>query len=137
MIKDAALGKELVVTTENKIGVMAAISKMLSDKCINIEGVAGYAAQNNEAKIMIVADDALRAKEAIVKAGYKNIKEKEVVLVDLQNKPGALKGITAMLSADKIDINYMYGTVCQEGCPARIVLSTSNNERAIVLFKAK
>ena len=137
MIKDAKIGKEIIVTTENKIGVLANISKILADHGINIEGVAGYAGQNNEAKLMLVADDTLRAREAIEKAGYKNTRESEVVIVDLQNKPGALKGITAIMAADKIDIRYMYGTACPEGCPARIVLATSNNERALVLFKTK
>jgi hypothetical protein len=137
MIKDANLGKELVVTTENKVGVLANISKIMADHGINIEGVAGYAAANNEAKIMIVADDALRAREALQKAGFKNVKENEVVVVDLLNKPGALKAITAKMAADKIDIRYTYGSTCPTGCPARIILATNNNEKALVLFKTK
>lgn len=136
MIKDANLGKELIVKMPNKVGILANISKILADRGINIEGVAGYAA-NNEASIMFVADDTLRAKEALAKGGYGNIKENEVVVVDLENKPGALKAITAKLAAEKIDIKYAYGTACPEGCPARIILSTSDNEKALVSFKAK
>lgn len=135
MIRNANLGKELVVTTENKVGVLANMSKILADHGINIEGVAGYE-MGNEAKIMIVAEDTLRAKEALQKAGYKNMKEHEVVVVDLENKPGALKSITSKMSDAKIDIKYTYGTACPEGCPARIILSTDNNEKALVLFKA-
>jgi hypothetical protein len=134
MIKNAELGKELVVAVPNKIGILADMSKVLADHGINIEGVAGYA-QNNEAKIMIVTDDTLRAKEALEKSGYKGIKEKEVVIVELINKPGALKAITAKLSQEKIDIIYTYGTACPEGCPARIILSTTNNEKALVSIK--
>ena len=136
MIKDANLGKELVITTENKVGILANISKILADHGINIEGVAGYAAANNEAKIMLVAEDTLRAKEALQKAGYKNIKENEVVVVELENKPGALKSITAKMADAKIDIRYTYGTACPSGCPARIILATNSNEKAVVLFKA-
>ena len=135
MIKDANLGKELVITAENKVGILANISKVLADHGINIEGVAGYAAQS-EAKIMLVSDDTLRAKEALQKAGYKNIKENEVIVVDLANKPGALKAITAKMADAKIDIRYTYGTACPSGCPARLILATNNNEKAIVLFKA-
>lgn len=136
MIKDANLGKELVITTANKVGILANISKILADHGINIEGVAGYAA-NNEAKIMIVADDTLRAKEALEKAGYKKIKENDVVVVDLLNKPGALKAITAKIAADNIDIRYTYGTACPSGCPARLIVATTNNEKALVHFKSK
>jgi hypothetical protein len=136
MIKDIQLGKEIVVTSENKVGILANISKILADHDINIEGVAGYAA-GNEAKIMVVTDDTLRATDALKKAGFKSIKENEVIMVDLVNKPGAMKNITAKLAADNIDIKYTYGTICSSGCPAKIILSTSANEKAFVLLKTK
>ena len=135
MIKGANLGKELVVIAENKIGVLANMSKVLADHGINIEGVAGYATDKNEAKIMLTVGELVRAKEALQKAGYKNIKEHEIVIVDLENKPGALKSMTSALAGANIDINYTYGTVCSGDCPARLILATSNNEKAVVLFK--
>jgi hypothetical protein len=137
MIKGANLGKELVITAENKVGVLANMSKILADHGINIEGVAGYAAEDKKAKIMIVAEDALRAKEALQKAGYREMKENEVVVLDIENKPGALKSVTAKMADAKIDIRYTYGTTCPSGCPARLIIATSNNEKAVVLFKAK
>ena len=115
MSRNVNLRKELAVTASNKVGILADMSKILADHGINIEGVAGYA-QGNDAKIMLVCEDALRAKEALIKAGYKTIKENEVVVVDLENKPGALKGITALLAKENVDIRYTYGTVCSEGC---------------------
>lgn len=136
MVKDVNLGKELVVTAPNKVGILADISKILADHGINIEGAAGYAV-SNEAKIMIVADDTLRAKDALAKGGYKNCKENEVIVVDLQNKPGALKAVTAKIAQDKIDLRYVYGTTCPAGCPARIILATSDNEKTLVLLKSK
>lgn len=134
MIKAVNLGKEIVVSTENKIGLMAQCSRILADHGVNIEGVAGYAA-DGKAKLMFVVNDTLRGKEAIVKAGYADTKESEVVIVDLENKPGALKGMTAKLAQEKIDIRYMYGSACPAGCPARIILATTENERSVVLLK--
>ena len=134
MIKSAQLSKEIVVTVSNKIGVLAEMSKLVADHGINIDAVAGYAA-NDEAKIMLVTGDNLRIVDALKKAGYKAIKEEEVVVLDLENKPGALKNITAGLAGQGIDIKHVYGTVCAGGCPAKIVLSTSDNEKALVTFK--
>ena len=134
MIKDVRLAKEILVSEKNKVGVLANISKILVDSGINIQGVAGYAV-DKEAKIMLVTEDNLRAVEAIKKAGYKAVKESEVVMAELINKPGALKSFTAKLAAGGIDIKYAYGTICSAGCPGRIVLSTSDNEKAVVLFK--
>ena len=134
MIKNAEMGKELVLTVPNKMGTMANVSKILADHGINVEGVAGYA-MGNEAKIMVVADDLLRAGEALKKAGFKAIEQKEVVVVELENKPGALKSITAKMLDAKIDIRYIYGTTCSGGCAATIIVSTSDNEKALVVFK--
>ena len=134
MLKDVNLGKELVVSLPNKVGILADISKILADHGINIEGVAGYA-QGTDAKIMIVAEDTLRAKEALLKGGYKAVKESEVLVLDLENKPGALKVITAKLAKDGIDIRYAYGTACPSGCPARLIIATSANEKALVSLK--
>jgi len=136
MVKDAKLIKEVVVKAENKIGVLANISKLLADHDINLDGVAGYA-EDGQAVMMMVTDDNLRATDALKKAGYKTVKESEAVIVELVNKPGALKNLTARLAAEKIDLKYVYGTVCAEGCQSRIVLSTSNNEKAFVLFKER
>ena len=134
MIRAANLGKELVVTASNNVGILANMSKILADHGINVIGVAGYA-QGGEAKIMIVADDALRAGEALTKAGFKAIETKEVVVVELENKSGALKSLSAKLLDAKIDIRYVYGTTCSGGCAATIIVSTVDNEKALVILK--
>ena len=134
MIKDVKLAKEIIVSEKNKVGILASISKILADSGINIQGVAGYAV-DGEAKIMLVTEDNLRAVDAIKNSGYKAVKESEVVIAELINKPGALKSFTAKLAAGGIDIKYAYGTVCPAGCPGRIVLSTSDNKKALVLLK--
>ena len=136
MIREANLGKEVVITTANKAGILANISKVLADHGLNIEGVAGYVV-NNEAKLMIVSEDTLRAGDALLKAGYKSMKVNEIIVVDLENKPGALKSLTAKLAADKIDIKYTYGTACPSGCPARIIIATTDNAKALVALKRK
>lgn len=134
MLKSAQLGKEIVVTVMNKIGVLADMSKILADHGINIEGVTGYAV-NNEATIMFVTEDNLRAMDALKKAGYKGAKEHSVLILELENKAGALKNIAAKLDSENIDIKYLYGTTCLAACPSRVVLSTNNDEKALIAFK--
>ncbi len=134
MIKNAEMGKELVLTVPNKMGTMSKVSKILADHGLNVEGVAGYAA-GNEAKIMIVADDLLRAQEALKKAGFGNMELKEVVVAELENKVGALKALSTKLLDAKIDIRYLYGSTCSGGCAAKIIVSTADNEKALVIFK--
>ena len=134
MIKAVKICKEVVVTVVNKIGVLADMSDLLSRQGINIEAVAGYAV-NSEAKIMLVVADNLKAVNALKKSGYNSLKENDVIIVELENKPGALKVISAKLAAEGVDIKMIYGTVCSAGCPAKIVLSTSDNNKAVGALK--
>lgn len=134
MVKNVKLGKEISVNVVNKIGVLADISKILADYGINIEAVTGYAV-NKEATIMLVTDDNLRVIDALKKKNYKSIRENEVVIIELEDKPGALKAVTTKLAGEDIDIKYMYGTTCPGGCPARLVISTVNNEKAFFVLR--
>jgi len=136
MIKAANAGKEISVTVVNKVGVLSDISRLLADKGINIEGVAGYVV-DSRATIMVVTDDNLRAVEALQKGGYKSARQNDVIVVDLENKPGVLKAISSKLAAEGVDLKYVYGTTCPDGCPARIVISTTDNEKALVVLKKK
>ena len=134
MIGSAQLSKEISVTAANKIGVLADIAKMMAEHGINIQAVAGYAV-GDEAKIMLVTADNLRATDALKKAGYKSLKENEVIVLELENKAGVLKNVTDKLLAENIDIKQIYGTACVSECPARIILSTADNQKALAVFK--
>jgi hypothetical protein len=136
MLRGVNLAKVIVVSVMNKIGVLADMSKILADHGINIEAVEGYA-DNGKANILLVTDDNLRAADALKKQGYKSAAENEIIMLDLENKPGALKNITARLASEGIDIKFIFGTTCPTGCPAKIVLSTSDNEKALVAFKGR
>ncbi|MDD3089564.1 MAG: hypothetical protein PHT95_06450 [Candidatus Omnitrophica bacterium] len=129
------LAREIVIVTENKIGVLADISKMLSDKGINISAIAGYNLPDGTAKVMLVSDDTDRAIEALKTNGHKPLKECEVVIVDIPNKLGALKEVTAKLAENKIDIKYIYGTAVEQSGPVRIIFGTNNNAKTVELLK--
>ena len=136
MLRGANLAKVIVVTVVNKIGALADMSKILADHGINIEAVKGYA-DNGKASILLVTDDNLRAIDALKKEGYKSVAENEIIMLDLENKTGALKNITAKLASEAIDIKFIFGTTCPTGCPAKMILSTSDNEKALIAFKAR
>ena len=134
MVTNARLGKEILIRTVNKVGVLADISTMLSDHGINIDAIVGYG-EGDKAEIMLIADDSRRACDALKAASYEAVQEREVVVLDLENKPGALKSVSSLLAAENIDINYVYGTTCAAGCPARIVMSTNDDQKALLTLK--
>ena len=136
MIKNIALGEEITITTRNKVGILADVSKMLSLKGINIEAALGYEV-GPIAKLLVVTNANIVVVNELKKMKYKSVKETEVLLVDIDNKPGALKVVSTEMKENKIDIKYAYLTPCT--CASfkgfsRMVLQTSDNERAMALL---
>ncbi len=135
MIRSAVLAKEIIVLAENKKGVLADISKMMAEHGINIEAMAGYVSPDNDAHLMLVTDDERRTVDILREHGYKSLHESEVVYVEVENKPGALKLIADKLAKHDIDIRYNYGSTSSGATCTRIVLGTSDNEKAVILLE--
>ncbi|MBI5124073.1 MAG: hypothetical protein HZA72_01480 [Candidatus Omnitrophica bacterium] len=132
MIKNVILGEEIVITTKNKVGILADVATLLANKGINIEATLGYEV-GKTAKLLLVTSANLVIADELKKKKYKTVKETEVLLVDLENKPGALKVVATEMKEGKIDIKYMYITpcTCANKGSSRMVLQTSDNERAM------
>lgn len=134
MIKNVALGEALSISAKNKVGLLADISKMLADHGINIESALGYES-GNTAKLMMITSANLAIVNELKKKKYKSIEEAEVIIVDLDNKPGALKIVTTELKNAGIDIKYLCITSSsspREG--SKMVIQTSDNEEAMALL---
>jgi len=128
----ARQGKEIVVVTVNQIGSLAEISRTVADHGINILGLCGWV-EGQDAVFRLVTDDNLRAADALRAKNY-STRERDVVLVELQHKPGMLRSITQRLSAESIDIHHVYATAPLDTHRSLVVLSTSHNDRAVVLL---
>lgn len=134
MLKNVTLGEEIIITTKNKVGLLADIATMLANQGVNIEAASGYEV-GDSAKLRLVTNGNLGMVAELKAKKYKTVKESEVVIVELSNKPGALKVVTTELGKNKIDINCLYVTSSSKGGESsRIVLSTSDNEKAIALL---
>jgi len=136
MLKKALLTKQISVTVVNKIGVLDLMAGYLADRGINIEAIAGYEIPgSNQATIMLVVDDTRRASEAIKERDFGPIEEIDVIMVELDNKPGALKTVTNLLAFKSINIRFIYATTSLDVCPVRVIISTSDNEAAFITLK--
>ena len=135
MIKSVTLGEEIVITTKNKVGLLADIAQMLANEGVNIEAALGYET-GATARLMLVTNANIRIiSELRKRKKYKSVKETEVVMVELENKPGALKVVTTELAKAKVDIKYLYVTPPSAASgSSRMVLQTSDNEAAMALL---
>jgi len=136
MLKKAVLTKQIYVTVENEIGIVNKLADHMADRGINIEAIAGYEVQGtNKARIMMVVEDVRRASDALKEKGFASVDVKEELLVELDNKPGALKVVTGLLATKEINIKQIYGTASSGGSPVRVILATSDNQKALVALK--
>jgi len=133
MIKNVILGEELEITAKNKVGLLADIAVILINEGINISAVLGYES-GDTAKILMITNANLRVIGELRKKKYESLKEAEVVLVDLENKPGALKLVTTELKNNRIDIKCLYVTACCCGNASRMVLKTNDNEKTMAVL---
>ncbi len=137
MIRSLALGKEISVVVVNEIGALSKMTSFLVNHGINVEAIAGYSNNiGDQAGLMFVTNNNVEAIETLASNGYVDTKENEVIIVELENTPGALKNISERLAQNDVNITYIYCTTCMGGCPAKIILSTTDNMRALSILRS-
>lgn len=126
----ATLGKEIGIKVANKIGVLRDVAKIVAEKGVNIRALQGTV-EGSDALLRLVTDDNLRATEALRAHRYHPFEE-TVVEMEAPNRPGILESIATRLAMDGIDIYHVYATAGSGEATCRVVLSCSDNERAVM-----
>ena len=114
MIK-AELARQLMVRGDNEIGMLAQITRVISKSEINLVALCAYSIGSNVA-VMFVTDDNNEAKRLLTAKGY-DIQEEEVILLSVDNQPGALQRVTDKIAEAGIDLTLVYGSV-DESAPS-------------------
>lgn len=99
--------KDLTIVLENRPGTLASIGESLGQAGVNIEGFCGFPAEGQATGHLLV-EDVAAARQAIERAGAKITGERDVLVLDLENKAGVL-GQTARRIADAgVNIELVY-----------------------------
>ncbi len=130
---EANIGRELVILTQDRVGLLAEISQLLASQTINILAVC-VRVVGAEAEIRLVTDAPTYALDALRKAEY-SAEEREVVLVELPHRPGLLRRITDALARQDLPIHDLYATVTSDSDQSLVVLSCSHNGKAVQLLR--
>jgi hypothetical protein len=102
------MSTDLAVTVEDKPGELATVGEATGQAGINIDGVCCFSCEGSFV-VHLLVDDAAGARRALEGAGYPSIAEREVVVVGVEDRPGAL-GETARRVANagvNIDLAYL------------------------------
>lgn len=129
----AILDKQLIITVDNKVGTLAEVSGVISISEINLIAVCAYAV-DNKGFIMFVSENNKEAKKLLKEKGYE-VREEEVILLNLDNKSGALQAVIQRIANAGIDLTFIYGSVERKGKTSRIVLISEDNKHVLALIK--
>jgi hypothetical protein len=118
------MAKDLTVILENHPGTLAAMGEALGNAGINIDGVCGQPCEG-KGVIHILVEDAAGARQALESSGIEVTDEQEVLVLEVDNRPGSL-GETARKIADAgVNIDTVY--VASNN---RLVVGVDNLEQA-------
>ncbi len=121
--------KQLSFMMPDRAGLLFEITTVLAAAKVNINAICAYGMQN-QATFMLTADSIAKAKKALVPLDVVELKENDVLAVEITNKPGELQKVAKKISDAGINILYMYGTSAA-GRTAIGIFSTSDDAQAI------
>jgi hypothetical protein len=104
----ARKAKEISFTMPNKAGLLSEVSRAIAGAGVNITAICAYA-MGNTAYFMLTTASNVKAKKALVPLSVA-VEERDVVEVELLNRPGELQKIAKRIADAGIDIEYMYAT---------------------------
>ncbi len=124
---------QLLLTLEDKPGLLAQISDLIASNNINIDNMYAYS-KEGKAYFMIITNNNEEIKN-IFKAKKWKVDEEYVITVDLENRPGALRNIAVQLKEKKINIKYCYGTSYEGEGPCHFIFKAEDNNKALLSLK--
>lgn len=115
--------KDLCIAAPDRPGTLAELADAIGSAGINIEGVAGYSA-GGEAFIHLLVEDHRGARAVVEQMGLEIRDERDVLVVDTEDRPGGLAAVTMRVAATGVNLDFLYGV------RGRLVMGADDFEKA-------
>lgn len=99
--------KDLTVILQNRPGSLADMGEALGKVGINMEGLCGIPCEG-EGNLHILVEDANATRKVLEGAGFEVRSERDVLVREVENKPGALAELCRRLANAGVNINLVY-----------------------------
>ena len=100
----AHIATDLAVTLpEDRPGMLSKAVTAVSAAGINLEGHAEM-----EGVVHVLTTDAEHTRDALEAAGFRIVKEQQVVLVPVEDRPGSAAGIFRRIADARVNIRFSY-----------------------------
>jgi hypothetical protein len=98
---------DLVIDIENTPGALATVAAAISDAGVNI-AAATFVGAGERAEIHILVKHAGAAKHSLALSQLAVTREREVVVVDVADRPGVLADLTRKIAKAGVDLDLVY-----------------------------
>ncbi|HEY7051216.1 MAG TPA: amino acid-binding protein [Mycobacterium sp.] len=119
------MATDLTLYLDDDPGELALMGDALGEAGANIAGLCAVTSGGGQAEVHILVDDATSAFEALQRAGIRIASEQEVIVLDVQDRPGALGEIARKLG--NADVNL---TIAYLATSTRLVLAADDLAKA-------
>lgn len=105
------MATDLTVVLQDEPGQLATVGEVTGRAGVNIDGLCAFTGEGRGIIHLLVADDAAsRAHAALEEAGLGVADEREVLVVDIEDRPGSLGELTRELAEANVNIELIYTT---------------------------
>ena len=101
------MAKDLTVILEDRPGTLADMGEALGKAGINIDGLCGFPCQG-KGTIHILVEDAAVARRALEERGLEVRDEREVLILEVEDRPGAFGDVTRRIANAGVNIDLAY-----------------------------
>jgi len=121
------MARDFTVILQDEPGQLARLGEATGQAGANIRGLAAFTGEGHGViHLLFDDDDAPRARAAIEAAGLGLADDREVLVVDVHDKPGTLGELARELAAANVNIELAYTTYGG----VRLVIATDDLENA-------
>jgi hypothetical protein len=100
---------DLTVVLDDKPGALADLGEATGGANVNIEGMCATTA-GGKGEIHILVEDPTATREALHGAGLEVSEDREVLVIEVENRPGTMAEVARKLGDGGVNIEFAYPT---------------------------
>jgi hypothetical protein len=119
------MAKDLTVMLEDRPGALAELGEATGTAGVNIEGVCAVT-EDGRGGIHILVEDVGAARQALQDAGLDVAEERDVLVVEVEDRPGTMGDVARRMADAGVNIELAYTTFGR----VRLVLGVDDLDKA-------
>ena len=121
--------KEFVVLAENSPSSLHSIATALGESGINIDAITAVAKDENTVLYRIITNDSETAAKVLERTPHiRKVGKENILVVELENKPGELAKLTQRFLSKRVDVEALY--IVRANTTTEVAVRASDAQKA-------